>query len=433
MLAAPSALVALLPLTGGSLALVSLAIILAVVSAIWAGFEMALSSLRDHHVSGLAAGDQRLRATLRLLLRRPWHHEIRVLLLASTAHLAALVLGVAALARQAETLAASFPAWVAGIFTLFIGIDVFAKLGALSHPVWIFRTFSPAFLALTTCLKPLADGLEAWTRAVERTLPSSVHRRSRSGYTEDDFDALIAIQREEGTLNAEESLVIAEIVKLGDRTVKECMTSRVSAFLLPADLEHATMLERIRDAGRWKVPLYRESPDTIVGILDAPAALLHPERPIEAATSPPLFVPATMPALNAFRDFLARPHSIVVVLDEFGATEGVLTHEDIIREVAGDLSTPGQSPRDGIPAPEMVHLSPDRLIVTGTTRVEDVAKELGVTLPSGEADTIGGLVFMQLGYLPLPGERTTAGPCRVIIRKTGGNRIEELIVERNPG
>ena len=391
-------------------------------SAIVSGFETALFTLRDHHTKGLAEGNRRLGAILRLQLRRSDETQIVVLILSAVFNLSVLVLGLYLIERLYES-----PAAMVGlVFGVILLGDLVPKLLALTYPGATFRFYARPFLALSLILRPISHRVLAASHWFEQhALPKSIQRRER--YTEDEYGALVAIHQEEGAISIDEGELIVDIVKLGNKTAKDCMVSRVDAFCLPAGMKKEEIFTELQDTDWHKVPVYRGSPDMIVAILDVRKALQHEEEELTEAFSTPQFVPETMMALTAFRDYLQEPHSMVIVLDEFGGTEGVLTHEDILREFIDLDATPDQ-----VEESELEKLDEEHYSAPGTARLDEVSEVLGIDLEAEGLDTIGGLVFNRLGYMPLPGESVDLGPVRVVVRRVGKKRIEELLIERSP-
>ncbi len=388
------------------------------------GFETAIFVLRSHHAKRLANGDQDLAGLLRLILKKSQQSHVRILVVSAFLNLCIITLGIYLVSHW--QFAEPYPrVAVAAVLALIILIcDLAPKLFALVNPAAAFRLFAKPFCALRPAVGPVASGFQRLaTRLEQLIIPPSM--KPRTSYTEDEYEALVEIQREEGTLNQSESQIIAEIVKLGNKTAKDCMTARVDAFTLPADLRKEEIFAKLQDGHWWMVPLYRETPDRITGILDVRVALQNRHGNLQNAIQAPVFVPETMEALTVFQDYLHEPHSIVVVLDEYGGTEGILTHEDIIQEIIGDPAGGANGEE-----PEFEFLSQGRVVASGAARLDEVGEALGIELEADGLDTIGGLVFNRLGHLPLPGERVDLGDIRVVVRQTTAKRIKELLVER---
>lgn len=397
---------------------------LVALAAIVSGFETALFAIEPRHESNLAGDDRRLRARLRLLFRRFEKGRVTVLFLGATLNLGVIILGLYAISN-ADSLPTSRAAVIALLFAIILVGDVGPKIFALAQPALLLRWFSTPFLVVLRFLDPagrIAVKLSLWLERVFVSKP----KRGGEAASEDEFGALVELHREEGSIEEEEGAIISEIVKLGNKTAKDCMTPRRDAFALPDSVTREQLLEAIGENDHWKIPIYGESRDTVTGTLDVRKFLQLPDHaPVEFAIDPPVFVPETMMALTAFRDFLREPHSLVVVLDEYGGTEGILTHEDVIEEIIGEASP--ESVQEDL---EFQFLAYDRILAQGSARLDELSEALGIDLEREGLDTIGGLVFNELGYLPLPNEEIDLGPVRARVLRTGKRRIKELYLER---
>ncbi|MEM1295215.1 MAG: hemolysin family protein [Verrucomicrobiota bacterium] len=404
---------------------IGVTILLVALAAIVSGFETAVFLLRSKHATGLVKGDSRMQARLRFVLRESEQSQIRILILSAFLNLSLILICIYLISHWEFLKPHPRVAVACALGGIIVLCDLLPKVFAMVNPATAFRLFVRTYLFLRPLISPIASGFQRTAEYLENLLfPAS--RRPQSSYTEDEYETLVEIHREEGTLNESESEIIAEIVKLGNKTAKDCMTARVNAFALPADLRKDELFAQLKQGHYWKVPLYRETPDKITGILDVRVALQSRDGNLQRAIEPPVFVPETMEALTVFQDYLREPHSIVVVLDEYGGTEGVLTHEDIIQEFISDPNTMLNGEET-----DFEFLSSDRLVASGAARLDEVGDALGVDLTSDGLDTIGGLVFNRLGHLPLPGERLDLGPVKVVVRQTNTKRIKELLIERN--
>jgi len=230
------------------------------------------------------------------------------------------------------------------------------------------------------------------------------------------------MKRDEGVLRPSESEMIHEIIKIGKKTAKDCMTPRVDAFMLSIDSEKKVMQEKVRQSGHWEAPVYNKTPDVITGILDIRSWLQHPESSYQDFIRPPVFVPETMMALEVMKRYLHHSHALVVVVDEYGGVEGVLSHTDVVEEIIGDAAPLPEQ------APAIQDLGNGQLLVSGKARLDDIGEKLKLDLESDGLDTIGGLIFNQIGELPALGRQINLRQTSIVVRKCHGNRITEVIV-----
>lgn len=395
-------------------------------SAFISALETALFCLKEHHVASLGAALPDSAGLMRALARQPRRHLQQVLLLGSLLN---LLLAVVAL-----WLAREFPPWLPDrpylSAALFIGLLVVATelvptLIALAAPAGVFRLTAGPFIRLSPLLERLSVPLDRITsRLAERFTPASL--KPRPELTDDEIETLVEMRRDQGVLARSESEIIQEILRLGNKTAKDCMTPRVDTLMLSDRLDPDTAMARLREAPdwHWLVPVYQGSPDLVIGVLDVKDWLSQPGSDFRSHLAPPVFIPETMGALEAFREYLGSPRSLAVILDEYGGVEGVLTHADIIEEILADAA-PAPDQEDEI---EMI--APGCLRADGDARLDEIAEALEVDLPYEGLDTIGGLVFNHAGQVPPPGTVLQIGPLRVKVRRSQRQRITAVEVER---
>jgi putative hemolysin len=304
-----------------------------------------------------------------------------------------------------------------------LACDLVPKILALADP---FR-FSKIAIRILHVLMPIAEPISRSLQAlVERAADLFAREKPvpRNHLTDEELVALVELGVEEGQLSAEEHEMIQEIIKLGDKTVKDCMTPRVDAFTIPDSLENEQVIRLLRMKRHGRVPVYGESPDEILGVLDARSFLLnHPEHYTERLEVPS-FVPETMRALDLLRAFLTHAQRMAIVVDEFGGTEGVVTFNDIVEEVIGDAVPRGE---DELYIEEV---APGKWLASGSARLDDLSELVGIDLRREGLDTVSGLIFNQLGYLPKPGAIVEVSPLHFEIRQSTRRRILEVAIEK---
>jgi putative hemolysin len=202
------------------------------------------------------------------------------------------------------------------------------------------------------------------------------------------------------------------------------MTPRVDTFALPDDLTNEEAIAQLREKRHRRVPVYAETPDQIVGVLDVKLFLLNPSEHYTEALIAPSFVPETMKAMDLLRGFLTHPQGLAIVVDEFGGTEGIVTLSDIVEEIMSDAAPLGDAELYIEP------LEDGRFLVNGNARLDDLSEHLGFELEAEGIDTIGGFVFNRLGYLPPSGTRFEMPRLAITIRRTARKRIEEILLEK---
>ena len=410
-----------------SITLAGLLIAIAVLifsSALFSGVETALFLLKPHQLRRLEANHPGLTKFIQLFQENP-RRVLNVLLLGDG--LVNVVLVVLCLFFLWEgPLAGRIPQWLAGIAIFAVVVlfcDFVPKLLALSAP---YRLSAIGALTLQIAM-PLLDrmgrGLETVSAYVVDLL-TPAHLRTRARLSDGELETLVEMGEEEGALYEGEAEMIQQIIKLGDKTAKDCMTPRVDSFMLPDDLTNEDAIARLKEKRHRRVPVYADTPDQIVGIIDAKLFLLDPSEHYTEKLIAPSFVSETMRALELLNLFLTRPQGMGVVVDEFGGTEGIITMDDIMEEILSDAV-----PRGDV-ALYIEPLGNGRFLVSGNARLDDLSEHVGFQIDAEGIDTIGGLVFTRLGYLPPSGTKLEIPRLAITVRRSGRKRIEEVLLEK---
>jgi putative hemolysin len=393
-------------------------------SALFSGLETALFSLKSVQLRRLEEKHRSLKDFITVFRENP-RRVLNVLLLGDVFANVPLVVLCLFLVWNGP-LAGRVPAWLAAtvIFAIIVLLcDLIPKLVALSAP---YRLSTLGVFTLKTMM-PLLDRVgrvleAASTAIVDRLTP--LHLQKRMRLSDEELETLVEMGEEQGTLQEAEGEMIQEIIKLGDKTAKDCMTPRVDTFALPDDLTNEDAIAQLRQRRHRRVPVYADTPDQIVGVLDVKLFLLHPGEHYTEMMGAPSYVAETMKALDLLRSFLSHAQGLAIVVDEFGGTEGIVTLSDIIEEIISDAAPLGDADLYIEPLEE------GRFLVSGNARLDDLSEHLGFELEAEGLDTIGGLVFNRLGYLPPSGTRFEMPRLAVTVRRAGRKRIEEILLEK---
>jgi len=240
-----------------------------------------------------------------------------------------------------------------------------------------------------------------------------------------DYKELIEVAYQQGTLAQSEKEIILQIVSLDRRTVKEVMRPRSQMACLSDDSSVEEMIEAAKKFKHRRIPIYDETPDTIVGILNTRALLLDPKIDMADAIDFPSFVPDTMNLLQLLKSLQRQQRGLAIVLDEFGGTAGLVTTEDILSVVVGGMRHETQS--DGF---VMEKLAEGRWRMSGSVRLEDFRREYPELGDSADVETMGGLLTTLLDVVPGAGESATFRGLKLTARVVDERRVKELLVEK---
>ena len=408
----------------GTLAIIVLFLVaLAVTSALFSAIETALFSLRPSSCERLKKHDANLGKALDHLMENPRRLLSAILFGDALVNLPLILAGYFLLTTTGGS---AIPAWAA-VPVLFVTVvflcDLLPKLIALANADRFARVAVRIMSAVMPLLDPIARVLqrlsEQWAEALTPKWLGPV-----PFLDEEELETLVELSAEEGALHETESEMIQEIIKLGDKTAKDCMTPRVDTFSVSDDLTNAELLPRLRERRfRW-VPVYGETPDEILGILDVQSFLLDAETHYTERLTPPSYVSETMKAMDLLRSFLNHPQEFAVVVDEHGGTEGVVTLADIVEEIISDAVPVADQ------ALYLEVLDEGRLLASGNARLDDLKDHLGVELEAEGIDTIGGLLFNRFGALPKSGTVLEFDGLRFILQRVSRKRIEQVLIEQ---
>jgi len=286
-------------------------------------------------------------------------------------------------------------------------------------------------------LAPLAAGL-VWLTAPLGPVAAALagQGQGRTTYpvvTEEEIKTLVDAGEEGGAIEVEEKEMIYSIIQLGDTLAREVMVPRIDiqAFDERASLRQVT--EALMKTGHSRAPVYRGTIDSIVGLVYVKDMLGawkegRQEQPVGGLVRPAVFVPEAKKAVDLLAELQARRVHAAVVVDEYGGTAGLVTVEDILEEIVGEI-------RDEYDLAEEAayqQVQEDEFIFSGRIDLDDVNDVAGSLLPTDTSDTLAGFIYSRLGRVPTAGDEIEAGGLRLVVEKITGRRIEKVRARRLP-
>jgi putative hemolysin len=323
---------------------------------------------------------------------------------------------------------------VTGILTLFTIVfgELVPKQIGLAHAERVSLMLAGPIEALGVVFGPLVAVLTWLTRQISRVFGADVSAQER--ISADELRLIIEQGGEQGILEAEEEQMIHAVIELGERRVHEVMVPRVAMATLPQEASFEDAIELVVDAGHSRIPVYHDSIDEIVGILYAKDLLpyLRPEAPprppLRKLLRPPVLVPESMSIDDLLHELQRRKVHIAIVLDEYGGTAGLVTIEDLLEEIVGEI----QDEYD-VEEPLVVRISDDEARIDGRLDVDEMLElfDLGIELEDeDEYDTVGGLIYHRVGGVPAPGDTVEIEGLRLTVESTDGRRVGKVLVTR---
>ncbi len=328
------------------------------------------------------------------------------------------------------------PAILLGLAALLLSIlvlsEVVAKALARRNPATTLVILARPLVFVVTILWPVLALINLITRPIF-TLLSGQPAPPTPLVTEEELRLMVNVGEEEGLIEHEEREMIEGVMDFGDTLVREIMIPRVDIVALEVNSSLDRALDVAITRGHSRIPVYEETIDNIVGILYAKDLIPvlrdgRRDAPLRDLLRPAYFVPVTMKVAALLEDLQRRRVHMAIVVDEYGGTAGIVTLEDLIEQIVGEIRDEYDTEE-----PAIVEVGPREFLVDARVPIDDVAELLEVEFPETTADRIGGLVYEQLGRIPRVGDEVICGDVTITVLSLKGIRAERLrIVRQSP-
>jgi len=395
--------------------------------------EYGLVTSRRTRIRELAdEGNRRARAVLRITKDPP-------------RFIAAMQLGVTitslAIGALGEPLFAHlFEPWVATVLAVLLSLFIITFLHvvigelvpkgiALGHPERTALTFSSPVRAFFAVFRPLIWLLQRATELVLGFLGQEPPGADHEAHSEAELRMLLSSSAEQGEIARGEQEMLYKVFDFADKEVAAVMVPRPEVVALSVDLPPAEALEAVLDSPYTRYPVYRESLDEIVGILhvrDLVAAMHDPDGMrvnLEELLRPATMVPETKDLAALLTEFRRTNQHMAIVLDEYGDVEGIVTLEDLLEEIVGEIEDEFDLPDETIE-----RVDEDTVRIDGTFSIDDFNEEFKADLPIEDYHTVAGFVFGQLGRTAEPGDEVAHDGIVFRVDSVEGQRIDRLTV-----
>lgn len=308
---------------------------------------------------------------------------------------------------------------------------VFAELvpraAAMAHPERAARLLAPPMLAFAWVTAPILAAIEGTAAAFRRRLGAP--EDDDAGHTPEELRLLVEESHERGDLERRDAALLEGVFEFSEKTAREVMTPRIEIVALPIGATLDETMAIVEESQSSRYPVYEDTIDHIVGVVLAKDLLGVLRRP------PPSFslasimrgvhlVPGTREVEEVLADFKRLKEHMAIVLDEYGGTAGLVTMEDLLEEIVGEIFDEFDEPEE-----EPTSGRAGEVVVAGQTHIGELNERFGLDVPDESYATIGGFVFGALGRLPVTGDRVTAGGAVFTVRQMEGRRIEALSVD----
>ena len=427
--------------------MIFLQVFLIALNAVFASAEIAVISINDAKLAQLAAeGDKRA-----LRLARLTSQPARFL---ATIQVAITLSGFLGSAFAAENFSDGLVSWLVSLgvgvpaatldaiavviitlilsyFTLIFG-ELVPKRVAMRKAESLALGISGLISTIATLFAPIVWFLTVSTNAVLRLLGIDPNAEEET-VSEEEIRMMVDVGTQKGTIDHEEKQFIQNVFEFDDLTAGEIATHRTDLTILWLEESMAEWASTIHNSRHTRYPVCGKSADDVVGILNAEDYFRLTDRSracvMERAVEPVYFVPESVKADVLFRNMKGGRHLLAVVLDEYGGMTGIVTINDLVEQLVGDLGDEGLCSQ---PLPPIEALDASTWKIRGEAPLDEVSEALGISLPCNKFDTFNGLVFGALAVIPLDGDTVEVETCGLAIHVTSirGHQVESALVHR---
>jgi len=333
-----------------------------------------------------------------------------------------------------ESLRVSIGATVALLLASYLQV-VFGELApraiALNHPEQIAKWLAPPLLAFAWIVSPFTAFLNYSAGGVLRLFGQSAKIQREPVHSPDELRMLVEQSEEQGALETTDAEMLGKVFEFSEKKARDVMTPRTGIVAMIADASLDDALEVVEEAGFSRYPVYDESIDNVIGMVHVKDLLGVLREKLDEFTVRDIMrevhvVPGSREVEEVLADFKKRKEHMAVVLDEYGGTAGLVTMEDLLEEIVGEILDEYDEAEDVRPA----HAAGGEMLVPGAMTVREVNETYALSVPEEDYTTLGGYVFGVLGRLPVIGDRVTGGGAMFVVRAMEGRRIETLALER---
>jgi len=356
------------------------------------------------------------------------------------AHLIAPALSMFGSAQ--DSIAKALALVIATLLSMLFG-ELVPKNAAIARPLATARLTAGPMRVFSMVFAWLIRILNGSANALVRRLGVEPQEELASARSPEELGLLAAYSAKAGTLSAETALLLRRTIRFGDKRAAEAMTPRVDVVGVEASTPVHDVLERVRQTGKSRFPVYEETLDQVVGVITVIEALGVPlaqrgQTPARAVTREPVFVPESLDLDGVLATLQSAGQDLAVVVDEYGGTDGVVTIEDLVEELVGEIADEHdvvELGAIGVDDGAVTAPGAERTwLVDGVLREDELVELTGFRLPEGPYETLAGFLLSRLGHIPAEGETVAANGWEFTIVEMEKRRVEQVrIVAPEPG
>lgn len=416
--------------------LTGLLVILILCSAFFSGSEVALFSLDKKKIEKKFKNNNLIRRYLLLMVNSPRRLLVTILIGNTIVNVAASIVAVilaihfAAYFSYPVEIVLTIQIIVLTILILILG-ELIPKITATKNPFTFAKIVSLPMYFFSLLIYPLAELI---TELIRLAVSKVKLDRFKSVLNRDEIHHLSALSHEKGAIEENEHNLITSIVSFGSLTVEEIMTPRVDIIAVPSDIKYNNLLKIITDSGHSRIPVYNENLDEVIGIIYAKDLLPFSKNPelrenvsLKKISRKAMFIPETKLISDLLREFQDKKMHLAIVVDEYGGTAGLVTLEDIIEEVVGEIWDEYDRAENPV-----TQIENNKWIALGKAPIEIVNELTGSSILNEDEDfdTLGGFILNYTGSIPQENFEFVQNNFKYIVKEIQQKRLKKILIEK---
>jgi CBS domain containing-hemolysin-like protein len=307
------------------------------------------------------------------------------------------------------------------------------KTFALNQPERWARYLTPPLLAFAWVMRPFTWLLNRSATGVMKLLGQRPVPMAESVHSPEELRMLVEQSEEGGAIDEHDASLLDAVFEFSEKNAREVMTPRTEIVAIDATATLDDIIDLVSESGLSRYPVYEDTIDEIIGIILSKDLIpVLAKRPAEFVLRPLMrpvyFIPGSREVEDVLADFKRRKEHMAIVLDEYGGTAGIVTMEDLLEEIVGEIL----DEYDVAEEVDMRTNSSGETIISGATSISEFNEQFGTSISEDDYTTVGGYVFGALGRLPVAGDRLPSGNITFIVREMDGRKIDSLGVEFGP-
>ena len=405
-------------------------IVLLCLSAFFSSAETALTTVNKMRIRTLAESGDKRAITLTKVVENPSKMLSTILVGNNIVNLSASSLMTTLTMRLFGSRAVGA---ATGILTLLILVfgEITPKTASTLYSEKIALGYAKIVYALMTVMTPVIFVVNLLSKGVLFVIRINPNKK-RDSITEDELRTIVQVSHEEGVIETEEKKMINNVFDFGDSVAKDVMVPRIDMVMIDVDTAYTELIRVFREERFTRIPVYEDSTDNVIGIINIKDLLLYDESQefsIRSLLRQPLYTYEYKKTAELMVEMRKTFNNTVIVLDEYGATAGLITLEDMLEEIVGEI----RDEYDDDEEDEIKEIGPNEYVVNGSTKLDDLNEWLGMDLESEDYDSIGGLVIGLLDHLPDEGESVDYENLHLVVEHVEKNRIDKIYLQVKNG